>query len=131
VQNCIGTAIRGATWVALHNGGGVGWCECINGGFGHLLDGTYEAGQKARSLLAWDVTNGLARRAWSGHPLARMTIERAKRRENASTSEETRSNTQSDYSMNGTQHALEVELPHMVEDRSLIEKIVKATVQKK
>lgn len=66
VQNCIGDASRGATWVALHNGGGVGWGEVMNGGFGHVLDGSDEAGEKARKVLAWDVSNGIARRCWSG-----------------------------------------------------------------
>ena len=66
VQNCIGDAARGATWVALHNGGGVGWGEVMNGGFGHVLDGTDDAIQKAKRVLAWDVSNGVARRCWSG-----------------------------------------------------------------
>ena len=66
VQNCIGDASRGATWVALHNGGGVGWGEVMNGGFGHVLDGSDDAGEKARKVLAWDVSNGIARRCWSG-----------------------------------------------------------------
>ena len=69
VQNCIGDAARGATWVALHNGGGVGWGEVMNGGFGHVLDGSDEAGEKARKVLAWDVSNGIARRCWSGNYL--------------------------------------------------------------
>ncbi|XP_053454478.1 urocanate hydratase isoform X3 [Nycticebus coucang] len=66
VQNFVGDACRGATWVALHNGGGVGWGEVINGGFGLVLDGTPEAEQKARMMLNWDVSNGVARRCWSG-----------------------------------------------------------------
>uniref|UniRef100_A0A8C5NWY3 Urocanate hydratase n=1 Tax=Jaculus jaculus TaxID=51337 RepID=A0A8C5NWY3_JACJA len=70
VQNFVGDACRGATWVALHNGGGVGWGEVINGGFGLVLDGTPEAEQKARKMLSWDVSNGVARRCWSGNPKA-------------------------------------------------------------
>lgn len=60
VQNCIGDSFRGATWVALHNGGGVGWGEVINGGFGLVLDGTKEAEDKAQSMLGWDVNNGVS-----------------------------------------------------------------------
>ncbi|XP_027719792.1 urocanate hydratase isoform X1 [Vombatus ursinus] len=70
VQNFVGDAFRGATWVALHNGGGVGWGEVINGGFGLVLDGTEEAEQKARMMLSWDVSNGVARRCWSGNKKA-------------------------------------------------------------
>ncbi|XP_057194462.1 urocanate hydratase [Triplophysa rosa] len=76
VQNCIGDAFRGATWVALHNGGGVGWGEVINGGFGLVLDGSEEAGQRARLMLNWDVSNGVARRCWSGNSNAYETIQR-------------------------------------------------------
>jgi len=65
VQNVIGDGFRGATWVSLHNGGGVGWGEVINGGFGLVLDGTEEAGRRAAAMLDWDVTNGVARRAWA------------------------------------------------------------------
>ncbi len=67
VQNVIGDSFRGATWVSLHNGGGVGWGEVINGGFGLLLDGTPEAGQRARMMLSWDVSNGISRRSWAGN----------------------------------------------------------------
>ncbi|MCK9463498.1 MAG: urocanate hydratase [Proteobacteria bacterium] len=67
VQNFVGDAFRGATWVSLHNGGGVGWGEVINGGFGMLLDGSADAGRRARMMLSWDVSNGLARRAWAGN----------------------------------------------------------------
>ncbi|XP_008578020.1 PREDICTED: urocanate hydratase [Galeopterus variegatus] len=74
VQNFVGDACRGATWVALHNGGGVGWGEVINGGFGLVLDGTLEAEQKARMMLSWDVSNGVARRCWSGNQKAYETI---------------------------------------------------------
>ncbi|XP_060036241.1 urocanate hydratase isoform X2 [Erinaceus europaeus] len=70
VQNFVGDAFRGATWVSLHNGGGVGWGEVINGGFGLVLDGTQEAEQKAKMMLSWDVSNGVARRCWSGNPKA-------------------------------------------------------------
>ncbi|XP_070094511.1 urocanate hydratase isoform X3 [Equus przewalskii] len=70
VQNFVGDAFRGATWVALHNGGGVGWGEAINGGFGLVLDGTQEAEQKAKMMLTWDVSNGVARRCWSGNQKA-------------------------------------------------------------
>jgi len=76
VQNCIGDAFRGATWVALHNGGGTGWGEVINGGFGLVLDGSDEAASKAESMLNWDVSNGVARRAWSGNKNAQDTIRR-------------------------------------------------------
>lgn len=59
IQNVIGDAARGATWVSIHNGGGVGWGEVINGGFGTVLDGTEEAGLKAMRMLMWDVNNGM------------------------------------------------------------------------
>lgn len=65
VQNFVGDAFRGATWVSLHNGGGVGWGEVVNGGFGLVLDGSAEASRRAASMLDWDVSNGLARRAWA------------------------------------------------------------------
>ncbi|RLB49987.1 MAG: urocanate hydratase, partial [Deltaproteobacteria bacterium] len=65
VQNVIGDAFRGATWVSLHNGGGVGWGEVMNGGFGLVLDGSADARRRARAMLDWDVSNGLARRAWA------------------------------------------------------------------
>jgi urocanate hydratase len=65
VQNVIGDAFRGATWVSLHNGGGVGWGEVINGGFGMVLDGTPAAGRRIRTMLFWDVNNGIARRSWA------------------------------------------------------------------
>jgi urocanate hydratase len=77
VHNVIGDAFRGATWVSLHNGGGVGWGEVINGGFGMVLDGSAEAERRLRAMIAWDVTNGLARRAWARNPGARFAIERA------------------------------------------------------
>lgn len=77
VQNVIGDAFRGATWVSIHNGGGVGWGEVINGGFGLLLDGSAEAGARAQSMLTWDVENGVARRAWARNPGAISAIQRA------------------------------------------------------
>jgi urocanate hydratase len=81
VQNVLGGAARGATWVSLHNGGGVGWGQAINGGFGLLLDGSADAERRARSLIAWDVTNGVARRAWAGSPGARFAIAESMARE--------------------------------------------------
>uniref|UniRef100_A0A8P4K6C0 urocanate hydratase n=1 Tax=Dicentrarchus labrax TaxID=13489 RepID=A0A8P4K6C0_DICLA len=76
VQNFVGDAFRGATWVALHNGGGVGWGEVMNGGFGLLLDGSEEAAKRASLMLNWDVSNGVARRCWSGNSNAYETIQR-------------------------------------------------------
>ena len=81
VQNVIGDAFRGATWVSIHNGGGVGWGEVINGGFGLLLDGSEAAGARAEAMLTWDVENGVARRAWARNPGAISAIERAMRRQ--------------------------------------------------
>ena len=77
VQNVIGDAVRGATWVSLHNGGGVGWNRVMNGGFGMVLDGTESSARRADRMLDWDVTNGVARRAWARNPGARMAIIRA------------------------------------------------------
>lgn len=77
VQNCIGDSFRGATWVALHNGGGCGWGNVMNGGFGLVLDGSNEAGNRAEKMLAWDVSNGVARRAWCGNDFAKEAIGRA------------------------------------------------------
>ncbi|XP_020600447.1 urocanate hydratase-like isoform X2 [Orbicella faveolata] len=74
VQNAIGDSFRGATWVALHNGGGVGWGEVVNGGFGLVLDGSQEANDRARVMLSWDVNNGVARRCWSGNLHAKRAI---------------------------------------------------------
>lgn len=65
VQNVIGDAFRGATWVSLHNGGGVGWGEVINGGFGMVIDGSVESERHIREMLLWDVNNGIARRSWA------------------------------------------------------------------
>lgn len=81
VQNVIGDAFRGATWVSLHNGGGVGWGEVINGGFGMVIDGSADADRRIRGMLFWDVHNGIARRAWARNPGARSAIARAMERE--------------------------------------------------
>jgi urocanate hydratase len=77
VQNVIGDAFRGATWVSLHNGGGVGWGKVINGGFGMLLDGTEAADRRIERMLHWDVSNGLARRSWARNDGAMKSVERA------------------------------------------------------
>lgn len=77
IHNVIGDSFRGATWVSIHNGGGVGWGEVINGGFGMVLDGTDDADRKIRSMLHYDVNNGIARRAWAGNTGAQHAIERA------------------------------------------------------
>merc|ERR1719273_2932656 len=105
VQNCIGDAFRGATWVALHNGGGTGWGEVINGGFGLVLDGSDEATSKAESMLNWDVSNGVARRSWSGNENAKITIARA---------------------MNNDSK-LRVTMPHAVSDTSLLDRAVSSS----
>jgi len=76
VQNVIGDAFRGATWVSLHNGGGVGWGEVINGGFGMVLDGKSETGRKVSMMLHWDVNNGIARRSWARNEGALFTLQR-------------------------------------------------------
>lgn len=76
VQNVIGDAFRGATWVAIHNGGGVGWGEVINGGFGLVLDGTEDAERRAALMLEWDTVNGISRRSWSGNSFAEESIQR-------------------------------------------------------
>ena len=77
VQNVIGDSFRGATWVSIHNGGGVGWGEVINGGFGMVLDGTKEAEKRLKSMLFWDVNNGIARRSWARNEGAVFAIKRA------------------------------------------------------
>ncbi|RRJ93092.1 urocanate hydratase [Paenimyroides tangerinum] len=77
IQNVIGDSFRGATWVSIHNGGGVGWGEVINGGFGMLLDGTPEAEQRLKSMLFWDVNNGISRRSWARNEGAIFAIQRA------------------------------------------------------
>jgi urocanate hydratase len=76
VQNVIGDSFRGATWVSLHNGGGVGWGEVINGGFGMVLDGKPETESKLRMMLQWDVTNGIARRSWARNKEAMFALNR-------------------------------------------------------
>jgi urocanate hydratase len=81
VQNVIGDAFRGATWVSLHNGGGVGWGEVINGGFGMLLDGTPDADRRLKMMLHWDVNNGIARRNWARNEGAMFAIKRAMQQE--------------------------------------------------
>ncbi|XP_058023804.1 urocanate hydratase [Ahaetulla prasina] len=99
VQNFVGDAFRGATWVALHNGGGVGWGEVINGGFGLVLDGSTGAKERAKMMLNWDVSNGVARRCWSGNSNAYETICQAMDKEKN----------------------LKVTLPHKVLDDSILE----------
>jgi len=97
VQNVIGDAFRGATWVSLHNGGGVGWGEVINGGFGMLLDGSEDADRRLRMMLHWDVNNGIARRNWARNEGAIEAIKRAMKEE----------------------PALKITLPELVEDKLL------------
>lgn len=99
VQNFVGNSFRGATWVAIHNGGGVGWGEVINGGFGLVLDGTQDAEERAQTMLAWDVSNGVARRCWSGNNYAEETIRRTMQ----------------------TNPKLRVTLPNKVKDMALLE----------
>lgn len=77
IQNVIGDSFRGATWVSIHNGGGVGWGEVINGGFGMLLDGSSEADRRLKMMLHWDVNNGIARRNWARNEGAVFAIKRA------------------------------------------------------
>ncbi len=97
VHNFVGDAFRGATWVSLHNGGGVGWGEVINGGFGLVLDGSKEADRKLKSMLYWDVNNGIARRSWARNPEANFAIRRAM----------------------GSNKKLKVTLPNMVDEELL------------
>ena len=94
VQNVIGDSFRGATWVSIHNGGGVGWGEVVNGGFGMVIDGTEQADQRIASMLFWDVNNGIARRSWARNHEAIFAIKRAMEQE----------------------PQLKVTLPHMVAD---------------
>jgi urocanate hydratase len=101
VHNVIGDAFRGATWVSLHNGGGVGWGEVINGGFGMVLDGSIEADRRIEQMLFWDVNNGIARRNWARNKEAMFAI----RREMARTP------------------SLKVTLPNLADDE-LIEKVL-------
>ena len=77
IQNVIGDSFRGATWVSIHNGGGVGWGEVINGGFGMVLDGSKEASRRLASMLFWDVNNGISRRSWARNEGAIFAIKRA------------------------------------------------------
>jgi urocanate hydratase len=77
IQNVIGDSFRGASWVSIHNGGGVGWGEVINGGFGMLLDGSKSASKRLESMLFWDVNNGISRRSWARNKGATFAIKRA------------------------------------------------------
>ena len=95
IHNVIGDSFRGATWVSIHNGGGVGWGEVINGGFGMVLDGTNDAERRLQSMLFWDVNNGIARRSWARNEGAIFAIKRAME----------------------SQPNLKVTLPNIVEDR--------------
>jgi urocanate hydratase len=81
IQNVIGDSFRGATWVSIHNGGGVGWGEVINGGFGLVLDGSDDAQKRLKSMLFWDVNNGIARRGWARNTGAIFAIKRAMEQE--------------------------------------------------
>ena len=81
IHNVIGDSFRGATWVSIHNGGGVGWCEVINGGFGMLLDGSEDADRRLKSMLHWDVNNGISRRSWARNEGAIFAIKRAMEQE--------------------------------------------------
>jgi urocanate hydratase len=101
VQNVIGDSFRGATWVSIHNGGGVGWGEVINGGFGMVLDGTRDTARKLKMMLQWDVNNGIARRSWARNEGALFTIQK--------TMEKT--------------PGLVVTVPNLVED-SLLDKVI-------
>ncbi|MEN8929022.1 MAG: urocanate hydratase, partial [Flavobacteriales bacterium] len=77
IHNVIGDSFRGATWVSIHNGGGVGWGEVVNGGFGMLLDGTADSNRRLKSMLFWDVNNGIARRSWARNEEAIFAIKKA------------------------------------------------------
>lgn len=77
IQNVIGDSFRGATWVSIHNGGGVGWGEVINGGFGMMLDGSADSDRRLKSMLFWDVNNGISRRSWARNEGAVFAIKRA------------------------------------------------------
>ncbi len=81
IQNVIGDSFRGATWVSIHNGGGVGWGEVINGGFGMLLDGSADADRRLKMMLYWDVNNGISRRSWARNEGAMFAIKRAMEKE--------------------------------------------------
>ncbi|MFA6401848.1 MAG: urocanate hydratase [Salinivirgaceae bacterium] len=99
IQNVIGDAFRGATWVSIHNGGGVGWGEVINGGFGMLLDGSVDANRRLNSMLHWDVNNGISRRSWARNEGAMFAIKQAMEQ----------------------QPLLKVTMPNLVEDYILID----------
>ncbi len=77
VQNFVGDGLRGATWISLHNGGGVGWGEAINGGFGMTIDGSKEVENRLKMMLHWDVNNGIARRSWARNKAANFAIKQA------------------------------------------------------
>lgn len=81
VQNVIGDSFRGATWVSIHNGGGVGWGEVVNGGFGMVLDGSADTDRRAKAMLSWDVSNGLARRSWARNDGAIWAVKQAMKAE--------------------------------------------------
>ena len=81
VHNVIGDAFRGATWVSLHNGGGVGWGEVINGGFGMVIDGSDDSARHIQEMLLWDVNNGIARRSWARNEGAVSAIRREMERQ--------------------------------------------------
>lgn len=106
IQNVIGDSFRGATWVSIHNGGGVGWGEVINGGFGMLLDGSADAERRLKMMLHWDVNNGISRRSWARNEGAIFAIKRAMEAE----------------------PRLKVTIPELVDD-SIIEQIFEATVK--
>lgn len=97
IHNVIGDSFRGATWVSIHNGGGVGWGEVINGGFGMVLDGSKEASRRLESMLFWDVNNGISRRSWARNEEAIFAIKRAMQ----------------------TQPLLKVSIPNIVDDSIL------------
>ncbi len=80
IHNVIGDSFRGATWVSIHNGGGVGWGEVINGGFGMTLDGSKDADRRLKSMLFWDVNNGISRRSWARNEGAMFAIKREMKR---------------------------------------------------
>jgi urocanate hydratase len=80
IHNVIGDSFRGATWVSIHNGGGVGWGEVINGGFGMVLDGSKEASRRLKSMLFYDVNNGISRRSWARNKEALFAIKREMKR---------------------------------------------------
>jgi urocanate hydratase len=97
IQNVIGDGFRGATWISIHNGGGVGWGEVINGGFGMVLDGSKDAERRLKSMLFWDVNNGISRRSWARNNEAMFAIKRAM----------------------ATQPLLKVTIPNLVDDSIL------------